>query len=115
MTLVSVAEIQMLEDLRIADFSKVASGKTEFDLDFCYCINNELSKGEISYGDYIFSQFIAEYCKNKGFDGMKFKSSFNKFGSGNNVTIFNFSKCKPINSKLYFIENVTVNYRHVEK
>lgn len=58
--------------------------------------------------DYILCQYISEFVKNIGFDGIAFRSSKviedRKFlKRDRNYTIFSYKKCKPMLSKLFFI------------
>lgn len=107
--LVSVAEIRVNQDLYVVDFSrKFGKGDTEFLAEFSLYINQELGRGDIEPGGYLFSQIVAEYCKKNNFDGMVYNSAFNNFSSGNNVTIFSYEKCEAISSKLYYIDDITV-------
>jgi hypothetical protein len=70
-----------------------------------YAIMSEFSKP--NKGDakgYIPTQYIAEYLRFLGYEGIRFNSSLYK--SGYNLTIFNLDKCKPINSKLYKTDEI---------
>lgn len=112
-TLVSVAEIEVKEDLKTVDFSSdFAMSDIEELADFSLIINNEIGRAYNENGDYILSQYVAEFCKNNGFEAMSYRSSFNS--SGKNVTIFNYPKCEAINSKLVFIEGVLVKSTTLE-
>lgn len=116
-TLISIAEIKILQNIRIVDFSKKPRIKdSEFMASFSVSIDRELSRGDIGKGDYIFSQYIAEFCKinKKDFDGLAYSSSFNEDPSKKNVTIFNYGKCKAISSKLYFTSGVCVKGRFLD-
>lgn len=55
--------------------------------------------------DYLPMQYIAEYVKNKGVDGIRY-TSFQSQG-GKNVVIFNKRKAGFIQSKVLYTENVT--------
>lgn len=112
---VSVAEIEVLEQLTLLSFcsycvtsmgedTQVLEWKRNFVLALARLYNRHY--GDVR--DYILCQYISEFVKNIGFDGIAFRSSkvfedrqFLK--RDRNYTIFNYQKCKPISSKLYFI------------
>lgn len=61
-------------------------------------------------------QYISEYIKLKGFDGVMYTSAFSRnilpqIKSYKNIAIFNYSNCEAINSKLYMIDKVDLIYR----
>lgn len=73
--------------------------------------------------DYIPTQFIAEFAKKIGYDGIAFRSSLTPELEGQNnnelyandsfnVVVFNYDKCCPITSN---IVNVTHNYLECEQ
>ena len=90
-------------------------GNTQELADFSLIINNEIGTGYFENGDYILSQYVAEFCKDQGFEAMSYFSSFKKpYTPGKNLTIFNYSKCEAISSKLFFIEGVSIQKRLLE-
>lgn len=117
--LISVAEIECQEDLKIADISNIDIEKDDIDLlNYHLYIQDLLSTG-YSEKDYIFPQFIAAYCQNQGFDGIGYRSKFSrksdkKQKNGINYTIFNYDKCKAISSKLHIVRNTTITLKEME-
>ena len=108
-TLVSVAKIKVEEDLKIVDFSKeFGMSEREWDADFSMFIDGELSTGTRDQGGYLFSQYVAEFCKQNKYDAIAYRSSFGTNCAGKNVTIFSHQKCKAISSKLYHVKEVRV-------
>lgn len=103
---ISVAQIKINEPLTIADFTYDSFGKLEgFEQNLMYLIMSDFSKPTDSDKKrYIPTQYVAEYIKTLGIDGIKFNSSL--YGRGRNITIFNYEKCKPVGSKLYEIEDI---------
>jgi len=104
--IVSIAAIEVLEDISVIDFT-VQNWNQKDDLEeyLIFLIMMDFSKP--NKGDkksYIPIQFISEYFKNLGFEGIRFNSSLHKYGK--NITVFNIDKCKAINSKLYKVEEV---------
>lgn len=107
-TLVSVTEIRINRDLNIVDFSEQMGAQNSSGMAvFSLSIDRELSRGDIGVGDYIFTQYIAEFCKVKSFDGMVYSSSFDE-NSGENIVVFNYDKYEAISSKLYFIDKIKI-------
>jgi len=103
---VSIAVIKPLEELKIADLS-LSSFKNTNDLELIihYLVMNAFSKPvNNNVDEYIPTQYISEYIKSLGFDGVKFNSSLNNVG--NNLTIFYPKKCEAIRSKLVEIESI---------
>ncbi|ARU63100.1 hypothetical protein CBW65_20545 [Tumebacillus avium] len=103
---VSIAEIKVNETLNVADFSYVSFPDYDgFEKYLMYLIMSDFSIPTASDNkSYIPTQYISEYIKTLGFDGIRFTSSLNS--SGRNITIFNFEKCKAIGSKLYQVGNI---------
>lgn len=103
---VSVAEIQVNESLKIADFSYDSIGNVEgFERKLIFMIMHDFSMPSNSdQKKYIPTQYVTEFFKSLGFEGIKFNSSLH--GRGRNITIFNYEKCKPVASKLYEVEDI---------
>jgi hypothetical protein len=102
---VSIAKINALEPLNIADFSKFKDIKETFEMYLILIIMRDLSKpSDSELKDYLSTQYIGEFVKSLGLDGIRFNSSLHD--SGKNVTIFNYHKCCPISSTLYQIDDI---------
>jgi hypothetical protein len=103
---VSVAEIRVNEPITIADFSYGGFGILDgFEQSLMYMIMDDFSTpSDSDKKSYIPCQYIAEFVKTLGVEGIKFNSSLH--GAGRNVTIFNYEKCQPVGSKLYEIEDI---------
>ncbi len=104
---ISVAEIQNTDDLRIIDLSGIdmqsSNDKEYLDSLIAHAFSQPIkNKGS----NYLITQYISEYIKKIGFDGIKFKSSSDK--NGINLTIFNYDKCRPINSSLHQLNDRTI-------
>ena len=71
------------------------------------CLSSFFSKPYGKDGDYLICQYVSEYIKNIGYDGIRFFSSrvLQKFCDDCfvNYTIFNYNKCKPISSDLLYV------------
>lgn len=111
--IVSIAKAAPIKNLSIADFpgceSRIRNKKKK---SFIKLINNYLSSG---YGskDYIFTQFIAMYCKYKGFDGIKYRSKYaNKTSkkNGMNIAVFDPDNCVFSSSKLKTVKQVSLEF-----
>lgn len=115
--LVSVAKIKVNEELRIVDLSKGSSalgnGDDIFQLYLSVYIQELITQGGDNTQDYIFPQYIAEYCKYLKYDGIAYRSKYYSRNNvlndiGINITIFNYDKCEPISSKLYRVNDITL-------
>lgn len=103
---VSVAKIRIAESIVVADFSYVSFDSFEgFEQNLIFLIMRDFSiPSDSDKKSYIPTQYVAEFIKTLGFDGIRFSSSLNR--RGRNITIFNYEKCHPIGSKLYDIEDI---------
>jgi len=132
--LVSVAKIRTRERLNLFSFDfseafsntelmkqplsefKSLTGMTFWELQIFFDTLSELfSKPALRNEDnYYATQYLSEYIKSKGFDGIKFKSSLRK--GGYNIVLFDTSKDESGNPKnyeivssfLHYVKNVTV-------
>lgn len=111
---VSVATIQVDERIRILDFTlqHITKKMTPAKINLFTDLSNLYSKpvtNEDDILDYIPTQFIAEYAKKRGYDGIAFRSSLtpeldsqeSKLNSNvdrYNIVVFNYDKCSPIRS-----------------
>lgn len=59
--------------------------------------------------DYIETQYISEFIKHLGYDGIRFSSSLD--WNGINVTLFKFDKCTALKSFPYILDNVIYKAR----
>jgi hypothetical protein len=72
--------------------------------------------GERKDLEYLPYQYFAEYCKRKGLDGIKYKSSTNRKSPNNFCfTMFNNNHFKFVKSSLYFIENIQYNAKKLSE
>lgn len=109
---ISVAKIELQCDLRIVDL-RVESSSLKIDYSSLIVRNLIASfshpcKGPI---EYIPTQFIAEYTKSLGFDGIAYHSSF-IFG-GTNITLFHPSQAKAVAFSPYRLDNVVYRARRI--
>lgn len=112
---VSVAEIEVLEQLTLLSFCSYCATSTgedtkvlEWKRNFVLALARLYNRHYGDVRDYILCQYISEFVKNIGFDGIAFQSSKviedRKFlKRDRNYTIFSYKKCKPVSSKLFFI------------
>ncbi len=103
---VSVAEIRVNEQLIVTDFSYDSFGQLDgFEQSLMYLIMSDFSKpSDSDKKSYIPTQYVSEFIKTLGIDGIRFNSSLH--GRGRNITIFNYQNCQPIGSKLYEIKDI---------
>lgn len=120
---ISVAEIQIDEQIHLLDFAKAAiyiqatnEERTKWFQQFVLDLTDVFQTPFHEKYDYLLCQYICELIKNIGFDGIAFNSSRvqQSFGSGEgtNFTIFNYTgKCYPISSELYYVSNIKVEHQ----
>lgn len=117
--MVSIATIVAKEPLILLDFtiqqrpSKMSEAKKNLFEDISKLYSMPVTNND-DIIDYIPTQFIAEYAKNKGYDGIAFSSSvtpeFYLCDPGRyNVVIFNYKKCEAFKSNV-----VTVTRTYIE-
>ena len=83
-------------------------------LPFIYTLQKELSlpiRKKDKTLDYIPTQYICEYIKSLGFDGVEYQSSL--FAEGYNLAIFNPDKLECITTKVYEIENIELHHKEL--
>lgn len=109
--LISVSKIILEGDKKIINFSKIQSTDetTDFYTVASRYIAYKFSEPVSSTSEYLETQYISEYIKCKGFQGIKFHSSLNE--RGNNIVLFDYSDCKPICSFPYKIDEITFTAR----
>lgn len=116
---VSVAQICLKEDVLMFDLTKNHSGidadtvqKSEWINFFALNLACFFQRPYVDNGSYYFCQYVSEYMKNWGFDGIMFRSSMQPTKAWGNVginfTFFNYDKCEVRSSKLYHVIRVDV-------
>ncbi len=109
---ISVAKIQLLKDIKLADFTYIKqSGDLSLEQAKIYQITKAFSTPYKNTTDYIPTQFIAEYVKTLGFDGIAFNSSF--VPGGINYTIFYPNVAKAIASAPYKMDSIVYRARRI--
>ena len=119
-SLVSVATIESREKMTLLDFTlhtipkRMEDSKQNLFADLSYLFSKPVAYEDDTL-DYIPTQYIAEYAKNLGYDGIVFESSLtpelktqdivahpemDRF----NVVIINYDKCYPIKSNVVRVE-----------
>ena len=122
---VSVAEITVLENLEILSFcawhssttldgknDDVLKWKNHLKLAFTELFNRNYTNPR----DYLLCQYISEFIKNLGYDGVAFRSSkvrmnLDRRSDDINYTIFHYKKCKATSSSLFFIKDQSYDIR----
>ena len=110
--------IKAKEELTLLDLHKgsnIASGNDMQKVKWISGLKKALS-AEMNFPnrEYSLTQKISEYARKKAFDGIMYHSTFHvdnleKTDRGSiNYAIFNYEKCEPISSKLYFVKNVDI-------
>jgi hypothetical protein len=58
--------------------------------------------------DYLPTQYLCEFVKSQGYDGVEYGSAMNK--GGINLAIFNDNKLKCVSKKVIEIKNIIIDY-----
>ncbi len=108
---VSVAEIKVNQLCKMISFAHPApvywgekDAQKEWLAAFAFLLPNLFQSPNRSDEEYFLCQYISEFYKNQGFDGIMFRSAFMPHCLGNegvNFTFFNYEKCVPISSSVY--------------
>lgn len=125
---VSVATIRLKEEIRLLDFtmqtvpSRMSESKKNLFADLSILYSKPITNDD-DIIDYIPTQYIAEYAKNLGYDGIAFRSSLTPELSNQdtishpdldrcNVVVFNYQKCEVCKSN---VVKVVGNYIECEQ
>lgn len=124
-TVVSVAILRTNENLRLLDFTmrvkpqKMLKAKQDLFDDLSEIFSKPVTIDD-DVLDYIPTQYIAEYVKNLGYDGISFESSLNvNMGINNvsqktNIVIFKYKKCIPVCSNVYQITDNSIECKQID-
>lgn len=117
---VSVAEIDVLNNLKILDLSTetifLPESSDEEQINsipipvFCQHLYKLFKRPYQQRCDYLVTQYVAEKIKNYEYDGIRYTSSLYKDELNQNYVIFSFEKCKAINSRLFKITGNKILY-----
>lgn len=122
----SVAEFRLKDDIKILDLRNPEydiipwSEDDIIDIFLIYGSFIQTLQEEISLPirkqdkdlDYIPTQYISEYIKSLGFDGVEYQSSLDK--DGYNLAVFNPEKFECIETKVYDIDSIKLNYTEIK-
>lgn len=129
-SLVSVATIEVQERMTFLDFTlrttpkRMEEVKRNLFADLSYLFSKPVAYEDDTL-DYIPTQYIAEYAKNLGYDGIVFESSLtpelrnqdvvahpelDRF----NVVVFNYEKCHPIKSNVVSIDRQYIECNQID-
>lgn len=122
---ISIAKIRVKEDMKAIDLSSSCYVTTGTNHNVTEKINawkvalaNEMNAPAINSNgtDYVLTQYICDYFRKKGLDGVVFHSTGytgerQEKNAGKNVIIFNYEKCEAISSKLYLTNKVDIELK----
>lgn len=123
--IVTVSKINLPDNLRFLDIRSPKNTISPFhfsdnileavykDLDLLEKFGEELSKPILPREagiEYLASQYLSELIKHSGFDGMLYTSSI---GDGFNIVIFNNVELNFIESNLYSINNIAIEFSEI--
>lgn len=118
---VSVATVKMKKDLKLFDFCYTDPGESElgksFDLGIISAAFSMPNFGDES--NYYATQYVCEFIREMGFDGIRFYSSLNP--EGKNIVLFDTEidpitkskNYKIINSKVYSVTKLGIDFQQV--
>ena len=123
---VSVGEFKVIEDLKILNLKNPKDDpipwaeKEEIENFLIFIPFIQTLQAEISLPirkrdktlDYIPTQYISEFIKSLGFDGLQYRSSL--YSEGFNLAIFKPEKLKCINSEVYEIRGIKLDHEKLE-
>lgn len=123
-SLVSIATIETNETIRLLDFtiqnkpSKMSESKKNLFLDLSLLYSSPVTDTDDTL-DYIPTQYIAEYAKSKGYDGIAFSSSLVPEMNENhperyNIVIFNYQKCFAKKSNLFTVLEMYLGSQQID-
>ncbi|MDU4478586.1 RES family NAD+ phosphorylase [Clostridium sp.] len=125
---ISIGEFKLeddFEDIKIVDLTRMSMISPFEDespmwfianIDNIRKLENEIAKPlrrQDSELDYLPTQYISDFIKSIGYDGIKYKSTLNS--DGNNYAIFSEDKFKCVNVEVYHIDNLTYNAKKIIK
>ena len=112
---ISIAEFITNQDLVFADLTRFKSNKIEDKRfsDLIRLIAEEFSTPHYAGHNYYFTQYLAGQFMDMGFDGIIFASSLDP--NGENFVFFNPNKCEPIGSKLYIVDNISIEFSPISR
>ncbi|MDD2533903.1 MAG: RES family NAD+ phosphorylase [Eubacteriales bacterium] len=109
---ISVAKIANDYDLKVVDLSKTAGinymAENLFDETFRNLLGVEFCSPIRDNDEYVFLQYISELAKLLGYDAIRFSSSVDT--EGYNLSIFNYSKCRAVNSKILIPSKIKYDF-----
>lgn len=112
---VSIAEFAVKRDLVFADLTIYKSNEItnqQFS-DLIRLIADEFSTPHYAGHNYSFTQYLAGQFMDMGFDGVIFGSSLDP--KGENFVFFYPKDCVAINSRLFLVENIYINYSSISR
>lgn len=119
---ITLGEFELTENLRIIDLRQISPFQFSKDEDldklvrdvvYLNCLGEELSQPiNMKHSDieYIPTQYLCEFIKKGGWDGVAYRSYL---GKGYNIALFDDKKVKCINTKLYKINEASWGYEEV--
>lgn len=119
---ISLATIRVNEPLNIFDLTLAnpnpnISNEKKF---LCRDLSMLFSKPVTNDDDtsnYIPTQYIAEYIKNRGYDGIRYNSAYSngKDLTSSNIVIFSYQKCEAIRSNVVRVDNYELNIAQIDR
>lgn len=120
-SLISLATIRVNAPLNIFDLT-LAKSRPDFSVaKKCLCrdLSTLFSKpitNDDDTIDYIPTQYIAEYIKKQGYDGIRYKSAYSngKNLADSNIVIFSYHKCEVVRTNVVRIDNYELTVSQID-
>lgn len=121
---ISVGQFELLDDIEVVDLAGLEKISPFLGIDFTqHAINiehlknisNEIAKPMRRHDsplDYLPTQYISEYIKSKGYDGVQYKSTMCE--DGFNLAIFDESKFSCVSVNVYDVKSLSYHYVKLE-
>jgi hypothetical protein len=125
--IISIGQFEIINDLKVLDFSVEHGSKHNLGLYFRKPTNKETlnavwrdidnafsepTRASDSKSDYAPTQIISEFIKSKGYDGIAYKSSL---AEGHNLALFNLESAKVVGRSVYKTSSIKFEFEPVEE
>lgn len=119
---ISVAVIEPQKNLAILNLANLYASTcgaddkfTQFKRDVPIELTRIFNTPQHDPNKYLLCQYVSEYIKILGYDGIRFASSKTETdwiqGTGMNFIIFNYDKCKAISSDLFYVSDIKIDIK----
>lgn len=114
-TLINVAKIEPTDRLKLFNLAFWGASSTEYDRLWRLMSSEFSTPVDAELEDYLASQYLSEFIKSLGFDGVQYYSASRGYtentfkGNGVCLVIFSTNKCRAVASRIYRINSIKVD------